>query len=91
MLIFELHWNEWDLSVMRIGYKLTGTTKTEKFDKFFKTNNNKNLSLFAKNRLRWKTSFIQFSIRSIRGLSAIYDYEKKWVKNSKKKTKSKFF
>ena len=38
MLIFELHRIEWDLSVMRIRYKLTiRTTKTEKFEKFMKT------------------------------------------------------
>ena len=37
---FELHGNKWDLSVMRISYKLTKrTNKPEKFKKILKTNN----------------------------------------------------
>ena len=36
--VFELQWIEWNLSMMRINYKLTIRTKTEKYKKSLKTN-----------------------------------------------------
>ena len=54
MLIFKLQGIVWDLSVMRLNYKLTkGTTKTEKFEKFLKKYNTKN---FMTNRYELSAS-----------------------------------
>ena len=36
VLIFKIQGNVWDLSIMRISYKLTKRTKTEKIEKFLK-------------------------------------------------------
>ena len=59
-VIFEIHENGWDLSLMKISYNLTKkTTKTENFEKLLRV-----------------TSFIQSSITGLRDLSANYGYLK---------------
>ena len=87
-LIFQRHGTGYDLSMMRISYKLTKRpTKTEKFEKSLKKYNI--IKTICYKLTASGTSIIQSSITSWVDRSAFYGYIKK--KNRQKQQNQKIF
>ena len=59
-IVFELREIGWNLSMMRINYKLTKRTKTEKYKKSLRRNNILNF-----NTIRYKLSALSNIIHSV--------------------------